>query len=196
MVTFTLLSVLRARADPDSQLLAAQYADPDFRASLDQALSQGVRRISRLSSQMRFLARDAIADREALPLGATAERPMLLPGDLLAFKANFAATSLRPGVISVLALDGGYGGMVLAGNGIATVACCTQRSRLEALRSERARGLLAAWDDWLDSAPRAEDSSADRRRTESGPKASARRCSRSARFAPVGSCGAITSRSG
>jgi signal transduction histidine kinase len=55
------------------QLLAAKYADLEFRASLAQALAEGVRRISRLSSQMRFLARDAIADREALPLGELLE---------------------------------------------------------------------------------------------------------------------------
>lgn len=34
------------------------------------------------------------------------------------------------------------------------------RALVDALRSDRARGLLAAWDDWLDTAPRTEDSSA------------------------------------
>jgi flavin-dependent dehydrogenase len=54
--------------------------------------------------------------------------------DLFAFKANFTATSLRPGVISVLAFAGGYGGMVLARGGSATVACCVRRDRLAAGR--------------------------------------------------------------
>lgn len=93
---------------------------------------------------------DAHGSWEALPVGTAAARPMLLPGDLLAFKANFAATSLRPGVISVLALDGGYGGMVLAGDGVATVACCIRRSRLEALRSQQpGRRAGDVVQDWL-----------------------------------------------
>ncbi|MDB5852649.1 MAG: FAD-dependent oxidoreductase [Herminiimonas sp.] len=59
-------------------------------------------------------------------------------GDLFAFKANFTATSLAPGVISVLAFAGGYGGMVLARDGIATVACCLRRDRLAAGRMRMA----------------------------------------------------------
>lgn len=51
------------------QLIADQYLDPDFRASLDQALAEGVRRISRLVNQMRFLARDGVASNESFPLG-------------------------------------------------------------------------------------------------------------------------------
>jgi len=50
------------------QLIADQYLDPDFRASLDVALSDGVKRISRLVSQMRFLARDNVAAEESFPL--------------------------------------------------------------------------------------------------------------------------------
>ncbi len=38
------------------QLLAERYSDPDFRRSLDRALAEGVRRVSRLISQMRHLA--------------------------------------------------------------------------------------------------------------------------------------------
>ena len=51
------------------QLIADQYLDPDFRASLDQALAEGVRRISRLVNQMRFLARDGVVSEESFPLG-------------------------------------------------------------------------------------------------------------------------------
>ncbi len=54
--------------------------------------------------------------------------------DLLAFKANFLGSSLPPGLLPVLALDGGYGGMVIADHGVATIACCLRRDRLEALR--------------------------------------------------------------
>ena len=55
------------------QLLSDKYRDPEFRASLDLALADGVRRISRLTSQMRFLARDNIVSTEAFPLGPLIE---------------------------------------------------------------------------------------------------------------------------
>ena len=42
--------------------------------------------------------------------------------DLFAFKANFSGAALRTDTISVLALDGGYGGMVVADGGVTTVA--------------------------------------------------------------------------
>jgi nitrogen fixation/metabolism regulation signal transduction histidine kinase len=50
------------------QLLAQGYQDPEFRASLNVAVSDGVKRISRLSSQMRYLARESIPSVEAFPL--------------------------------------------------------------------------------------------------------------------------------
>jgi signal transduction histidine kinase/DNA-binding NarL/FixJ family response regulator len=50
------------------QLLADKFRDPDFRSSLDEALADGVKRITRLINQMRFLAREGIANREAMPL--------------------------------------------------------------------------------------------------------------------------------
>ena len=40
------------------QLLAEKFADPEFRESLDLALAGGVKRVSRLLNQMRFLARE------------------------------------------------------------------------------------------------------------------------------------------
>ncbi|HWN95539.1 MAG TPA: ATP-binding protein [Methylomirabilota bacterium] len=55
------------------QLLGDQYLDPDFRASLDVALSEGVKRISRLVNQMRFLARDSVTAEETFPLGPVVE---------------------------------------------------------------------------------------------------------------------------
>ncbi|MDB6034756.1 MAG: Sporulation kinase, partial [Verrucomicrobiales bacterium] len=50
------------------QLMGERYKDPEFRTSLDQALADGVKRIARLTSQMRFLARDTVTTRETLPL--------------------------------------------------------------------------------------------------------------------------------
>lgn len=55
------------------QLLSDRYKDPEFRASLDVALADGVKRISRLINQMRFLARDGIVASEAFPLGPLIE---------------------------------------------------------------------------------------------------------------------------
>lgn len=71
------------------------------------------------------------------------------PSGLLGFKAHFTGTALPPGTIHVLALDGGYGGMVVAGQGLCTVACCIRRDRLRDLRSQRpglsAGEVVEAW---------------------------------------------------
>ncbi|HYG21939.1 MAG TPA: ATP-binding protein [Verrucomicrobiae bacterium] len=50
------------------QLLADKYKDPEFRASLDAALADGVKRVTRLINQMRFLARDSVLAQEAFPV--------------------------------------------------------------------------------------------------------------------------------
>lgn len=73
------------------------------------------------------------------------------PGDLFAFKANFVDTSIAPGTIAVLALDGGYGGMVREHDGVATLACCVRRDRLAALRAaEPGAGAGEAVEAWLE----------------------------------------------
>jgi 2-polyprenyl-6-methoxyphenol hydroxylase-like FAD-dependent oxidoreductase len=58
------------------------------------------------------------------------------PADLFAFKANFSHTSLEPGVLPVLSFPGGYGGMVMADHGTATLAFCMRRDRLARCRRE------------------------------------------------------------
>ena len=50
------------------QLIAERFRDAEFRNSLDVALSESVKRVNRLISQMRYLARDAVLSRETLPL--------------------------------------------------------------------------------------------------------------------------------
>jgi signal transduction histidine kinase len=55
------------------QLMGEKFRDPEFRASFDQALSQGVRRVARLTSQMRFLAREGAVSREAFPVSQLIE---------------------------------------------------------------------------------------------------------------------------
>ena len=71
---------------------------------------------------------------EPLPAQREARRQARRPGDLLAFKANFRGAALAPGLLPVLSFPGGYGGMVLAGDGLATLACCIRQDRLEACR--------------------------------------------------------------
>ncbi|MEX2496536.1 MAG: FAD-dependent oxidoreductase [Woeseia sp.] len=55
--------------------------------------------------------------------------------ELLAFKANFIDADLSPGLLPVLAFPGGYGGMVIAGRGKLTLACCIRRDRLRKCRA-------------------------------------------------------------
>jgi nitrogen-specific signal transduction histidine kinase/DNA-binding NarL/FixJ family response regulator len=50
------------------QLLADKFKEPEFRASLEHALADGVKRIGRLVNQMKFLARDSVPVPEAIPL--------------------------------------------------------------------------------------------------------------------------------
>ena len=55
------------------QLLSEKWKDPEFRASLDTALADGVRRVSRLVNQMRFLAREGLGTSEAFPIAPLIE---------------------------------------------------------------------------------------------------------------------------
>ncbi|MGH8295523.1 MAG: NAD(P)/FAD-dependent oxidoreductase [Steroidobacteraceae bacterium] len=66
-----------------------------------------------------------------------------LPSDLLGFKASFRGAALEDGLLCVLGFAGGYGGMVVAGEGLATLACCIRRDRLAACRRGGAAGSLA-----------------------------------------------------
>ncbi|MEO7337814.1 MAG: FAD-dependent oxidoreductase, partial [Caldimonas sp.] len=43
---------------------------------------------------------------------------------------------LASGLLPVLSFDGGYGGMVVADDGLATLACCIRRDRLDAARRD------------------------------------------------------------
>ena len=71
---------------------------------------------------------------EPLPSGRAERRLARRPDDLFAFKANFRDAHLVPGLLPVLSFVGGYGGMVLADQGITTLACCIREDRLEACR--------------------------------------------------------------
>lgn len=79
---------------------------------------------------------------EPLQADRQAKRRPRRGSDLLAFKANFIGAELEAGLLPVLAFDGGYGGMVVADGGVATIACCIRSDRLAALRA-RAPGRSA-----------------------------------------------------
>ena len=93
---------------------------------------------------------DAHGSWEDLPSDRPRRRQGRRASDLFAFKANFSGSKLPRGQISVLALDGGYGGMVVADHGTMTLACCIRRDRLNELRGG-APGLSAsqAVEAWL-----------------------------------------------
>ena len=55
------------------QLLAEKYDDKEFRESLDHALADGVKRVTRLVSQMRFLAREGQIEQQTFPVGKLIE---------------------------------------------------------------------------------------------------------------------------
>ncbi len=55
------------------QLLAEKYDDKEFRESLDHALADGVKRVTRLVSQMRFLAREGTVEQQTFPVGKLIE---------------------------------------------------------------------------------------------------------------------------
>ena len=92
---------------------------------------------------------DAHGSWEDLPSDRPKRRLARSGADLFAFKANFTGSSLPEGAISVLALNGGYGGMVVADGGATTVACCIRRDRLNAVRVNapglRAGDAVQAW---------------------------------------------------
>ena len=55
------------------QLLVEKYHDKEFRESLDHALADGIKRVTRLVSQMRFLAREGHIEQETFPVGKLIE---------------------------------------------------------------------------------------------------------------------------
>lgn len=71
---------------------------------------------------------------ESLPSERPKRRLARSASDLIAFKANFREVNLDKGLLALLSFDGGYGGMVVADDALATLACCIRRDRLEALR--------------------------------------------------------------
>ncbi len=65
-----------------------------------------------------------------------AHRPPQRASDLFAFKATFLRSALAAGLLPVVAVNGGYGGLVVANAGRTTVALCLRRDTLRAVRAE------------------------------------------------------------
>ncbi len=85
------------------QLLAEKYSDKEFRKSLGQALADGVKRVTRLLNQMRFLARDERAESNAFPVEplleeAYQEARKHLPGEHA--KWDFENATGKPAIIT------------------------------------------------------------------------------------------------
>jgi menaquinone-9 beta-reductase len=92
---------------------------------------------------------DAHGSWERLAVAAAPRKRRRRAADLLAFKATFAGAALGADTIGVLALDGGYGGLVVTQAGVLTLAGCVRRDRLEALRAASPGGsagdVFEAW---------------------------------------------------
>ena len=85
------------------QLLAEKYNDKEFRKSLTEALADGVKRVTRLLNQMRFLARDERSEPVAFPIeplldDAYLEARKHLPADNS--KWNCANNGVKPIIIT------------------------------------------------------------------------------------------------
>jgi 2-polyprenyl-6-methoxyphenol hydroxylase-like FAD-dependent oxidoreductase len=86
---------------------------------------------------------DAHGSWEPLEALARTQRTPHRSSDLLAFKANFTATRIEPSMLPVLSFPGGYGGMVVGEQAVATFAFCLRRDALARAR-EAYPGLGAA----------------------------------------------------
>jgi flavin-dependent dehydrogenase len=73
---------------------------------------------------------------EPLPSEREQRRDSRSAGDLFAFKGNFREAALAADLLPVLSFAGGYGVMVDADDGIATLAGCIRADRLQALRAD------------------------------------------------------------
>jgi flavin-dependent dehydrogenase len=80
------------------------------------------------------VAIDAHGSWESLPSSRLHSRESRSVSNLFAFKANYRDTSLDEGLLPILSFDGGYGGMVVADDGVTTLAGCIRSDYLGAYR--------------------------------------------------------------
>ncbi len=105
-------------------------------------LGESVCCIESLDGEQR--SRTEIACRAVVSANGSWDTPLLpvarAERSLLAFKATFEGSSLRQGRLPVLALPGGYGGMVIGAEGVLTIACCLRTETFLGLRDKRSSG--------------------------------------------------------
>ena len=116
-------------ARPVLQPCALQAIDGRGR-SLSSALALGRRGRRRDRRRAPALVVAAHGSWEPLPSERAVRREQRAPSDLFAFKANFRRSAIEPDLLPVLSFAGGYGGMVVADDGIATLAGCIREDRL------------------------------------------------------------------
>lgn len=86
------------------QLLRERLQDPEFLTSLDSAMQEGVRRVNRLVTQMRFLTADRADNTEQIPVGRLIE------------EAFCSARVYQPTDSALLQFENGSEGVTLTGN--------------------------------------------------------------------------------
>jgi flavin-dependent dehydrogenase len=142
----------RDRLDPllleRARALGVEVLQPARARSLSGALGRFECSVESAAGQWQSIHTPVVVDahgsweRGPTVSGNTARRPLRAPSrpsDLFAFKANYRGSSLPSGFLPVLALPGGYGGMVVADDGRTTLACCIRRDTLSAVRAQAPR---------------------------------------------------------
>jgi len=128
-----------AREDLDTQLLecAARAGAEVFQPLKALSLNRTPRGFVCETPSSTLQARTVVAahgswEPGALPTQQRHAAPR--PADLLAFKAHFRGAALASDTIALAPFPGGYGGVLMLGDGRATYACCLRRDALDALR--------------------------------------------------------------
>jgi signal transduction histidine kinase/CheY-like chemotaxis protein len=115
------------------QLLSEKFKDPEFRSSLDVAMSDSVKRVSRLISQMRYLARDAVVATEAVALNQLID------------EAYKEACKYQPSKTAKLTFDNGKHPIILVGDRAALRHALTEvmLNAIQANAADAKVGILA-----------------------------------------------------
>jgi flavin-dependent dehydrogenase len=124
--------------------LGVAVLQPAYARSLSGVLGSFECNVESASGEWRSIRAPVVVDahgswergpRQGSATAPSARRPQRA-SDLFAFKATYRNTALPTGFLPVLALPGGYGGMVVADDGRTTLACCIRRDTLSAVRAQ------------------------------------------------------------
>ncbi len=119
-----------------AQAAGAAIFQPWSAVGLERSASHSTVAISAKDQHAELHARTVIAAHGSWEKSALLmpDRPAHRGADLLAFKARFFASRLKPGLMPLLAFPGGYGGMVHTDTGATSLSLCIRRDALEAAR--------------------------------------------------------------